>query len=66
MIVRQCVCAASRHETFAGAAIDRFVAAYNPTAIPFEWTKREVHQVDLSHRYADSREQVLAVRLEMR
>jgi hypothetical protein len=24
------------------AAIDRFVAAYNPNAIPFEWTKREV------------------------
>ncbi len=38
------------------AAIDRFVAAYNPNAIPFEWTKREVHQVDLSHRYADLRE----------
>jgi transposase len=38
------------------AAIDRFVAAYNPSAIPFEWTKREVHQVDLSHRYADLRE----------
>lgn len=35
------------------AAIDRFVAAYNPSATPFEWTKREVHQVDLVHRYAD-------------
>jgi len=33
--------------------IDRFVATYNPTAVPFEWTKREVHQVDLSHTYAD-------------
>ena len=38
------------------AAIDRFVAAYNPTAVPFEWTKREVHQVDLSHTYAELRE----------
>jgi transposase len=38
------------------AGIDRFVAAYNPNAIPFEWTKREVHQVDLSHHYADLRE----------
>jgi transposase len=37
-------------------AIDRFVAAYNPDAVPFEWTKREVHQVDLSHTYADLRE----------
>lgn len=38
------------------AAIDRFVAAYNPGATPFEWTKREVHQVDLSRSYADLRE----------
>ena len=38
------------------AAIDRFVAAYDPNAVPFEWTKREVHQVDLSHTYADLRE----------
>ena len=38
------------------AAIDRFVAAYNPNATPFEWTKREVHQVDLSRSYADLRE----------
>ena len=37
-------------------AIDRFVAAYNPNAVPFEWTKREVHQVDLSGSYADLRE----------
>jgi transposase len=35
------------------AAIDRFVAVYNPTAAPFEWTKREVHQVGLSSSYAD-------------
>ncbi len=33
--------------------IDRFVEAYNPTAAPFEWTKREVHQVDLSNTYAN-------------
>ncbi len=33
--------------------IDRFVEAYDPTAVPFEWTKPEVHQVDLSHTYAD-------------
>jgi transposase len=37
-------------------AIDRFVAAYNPDAVPFEWTKREVHQVDLSHTYAELRD----------
>ena len=35
--------------------IDRFVAAYNETATPFEWQKREVHQVSLSHHYADLR-----------
>ena len=34
-------------------AIDRFVEAYNPTATPFEWTKRDVHQVDLSRSYAN-------------
>lgn len=38
------------------AAIDRFVAAHNPGATPFEWTKRGVHQVDLSRSYADLRE----------
>jgi len=38
------------------AAIERFVAAYNPNAVPFEWTKRVVHQVDLSRSYADLRE----------
>jgi transposase len=37
-------------------AIDRFVAAYNPDAVPFEWTKREMHQVDLSHTYAELRD----------
>lgn len=35
--------------------IDRFVAAYNETASPFEWQKREVHQVGLSRHYADLR-----------
>jgi transposase len=33
-------------------AIDRFVAAYNPTAAPFEWTKREVHPVGLKKYYS--------------
>ena len=36
-------------------AIDRFVDVYNETATPFEWQKREVHQVSLSHHYADLR-----------
>jgi len=34
-------------------AIDRFIAAWNPTAHPFEWTKEVVHQVPLRRRYAD-------------
>lgn len=33
-------------------AIDRFVANYNQTAVPFEWTKRVVHAGGLKHRYA--------------
>jgi transposase len=33
--------------------IDRFVRAYNETATPFEWQKREVHQVGFSPHYAD-------------
>jgi len=37
-------------------AIDRFVAAYNPNAAPFEWTKGVVRQVDLSRSYALLRE----------
>jgi len=37
------------------AAIERFVAAYNETAAPFNWQKREVHQVGLSQHYADLR-----------
>lgn len=34
-------------------AIDRFVAAYNQTATPFEWTKRFVRPGQLKHKYAD-------------
>lgn len=34
-------------------AIDRFVAAYNQNASPFEWTKQVVHPVTLKNRYAD-------------
>jgi transposase len=34
-------------------AIDRFVASYNQTAMPFEWTKRVVRPAQLKHRYAD-------------
>jgi transposase len=33
-------------------AIDAFIAAYNPQAIPFEWTKREVRPVEPKHKYA--------------
>jgi transposase len=33
-------------------AIDRFIAAWNPKALPFEWTKRRVHQGSLKHKYA--------------
>lgn len=35
------------------AAIDRFVAAYNPRATPFEWTKREVGPKIPKRKYAD-------------
>lgn len=35
------------------AAIDAFIAVYNPEAHPFEWTKEVVHQVPLRKRYAD-------------
>ena len=34
-------------------AIDRFIAAYNPTAHPFEWTKQIVHPKSLKRCYAD-------------
>jgi hypothetical protein len=36
-------------------AIERFAAAYNEVVTPFEWQKREVHQVTLSKHYADLR-----------
>jgi transposase len=36
-------------------AIDRFIAAYNPTAAPFEWTKRVVHPVGPKKYYSDLR-----------
>jgi transposase len=32
-------------------AIDVFIAAYNPQAIPFEWTKREVLQLEPKHKH---------------
>lgn len=34
-------------------SIDRFVAAYNENAIPFEWTKRTIHPVGFKNKYAD-------------
>jgi transposase len=34
-------------------AIDRFVAAYNETATPFEWTKTVVHPTGPKLKYAD-------------
>lgn len=34
-------------------AIDRFIASYNPTAAPFEWTKRQVHPVGFKQSYSD-------------
>jgi len=34
-------------------AIDRFVAVYNPTAHPFEWTKDVVHPKTLERCYAN-------------
>ena len=33
-------------------AIDAFIAAYNPQAVPFEWTKREVRSVEPKHKYS--------------
>jgi transposase len=32
--------------------IDSFIAAYNPQAVPFEWTKCEVRSVQPKHKYA--------------
>jgi hypothetical protein len=34
-------------------ALDKFVASYNETATPFEWTKRVVKPGQLKHRYSD-------------
>jgi transposase len=34
-------------------AIDRFIAAYNPAAHPFEWTKEIVHPKNLTKHYSD-------------
>ena len=34
-------------------AIDRFVRSYKDTAVPFEWTKTEVHPSQLKLRYSD-------------
>lgn len=36
-------------------AIDRFIAAYNQDAAPFEWRKAKVYPVTLKHNYADLR-----------
>ena len=36
-------------------AIDRFIAAYNQNAAPFEWTKREVRNVHPQQYYANLR-----------
>jgi transposase len=36
-------------------AIDRFIAAYNQEGVPFEWTKREVHNVHPKSYYAELR-----------
>ena len=36
-----------------GEAIDRFIAAYNPQAVPFEWTKREIRNVHPKRYYAN-------------
>ncbi len=35
------------------AAIDAFIAVYNPAAAPFEWRKQVVHPSGLKHKYAD-------------
>jgi transposase len=37
-------------------AIDDFIASYNEDAVPFHWTKANVHQVRPKHSYADLRE----------
>ena len=57
ILVRAAIAGASRTSPCdVRRAIDRFVAAYNPNATPFEWTKSVVHQVELSRSYALLRE----------
>jgi len=34
-------------------AIDKFIAAYNPQATPFEWRKKTITSTNLKHHYAD-------------
>jgi hypothetical protein len=34
-------------------AIDKFVAAYNKVAAPFEWAKAVVHQTGSKQKFAD-------------
>jgi hypothetical protein len=34
-------------------AMDKFVAAYNPSAAPFEWHKRTITSTGFKHRYAE-------------
>ncbi len=36
-------------------AIDRFITAYNQTATPFQWTKREIRNVHPHLSYANLR-----------
>ena len=36
-------------------AIDKFIAAYNPQATPFEWHKKTITPTGLKHHYADCR-----------
>ena len=33
-------------------AIDALIAVYNPQAVPFEWTKRDVRSLEPKHKYA--------------
>jgi transposase len=34
-------------------AIDAFINVYNPQAVPFEWTKREVRPLEPKHKYTN-------------
>jgi len=46
-------------------AIDRVIAAYNQSAVPFAWTKREVAKVHLGRTDVDLRNQGLLHRLNL-